>query len=181
MQIKAIEVYDAIEKLLREIYPAIIDVARCIRDKPDYEKAIGKAQHLVMLTSNAMGVVEALKNYDPFKAHKLLIELLGQLYDDLVSHINSCLSEEYLKSFLEDILKIGLILNIIIAKAYIRENYAEELGLLKKLVQDTLGIDLRIPDNPTIEQLHDILELVLVEAEKKYYKIVKESTQEISK
>lgn len=170
---RAMEIYGGVKKLLGEVYPAIIEVARYLKDIPDYNNVIGKANHLASIVDGADEIVRALRVYDPIRAHRLLVELSQKLYYKALEEARSNPLGDNIVDYTVKLLDLGVLLNTVIAKIYAGEEYGKELGEARKLIQELLGIDPGIPDQPRPEQLYGKLSLILDKAEEKYRELAR--------
>lgn len=170
---RAMEIYDKVKRLLGEVYPAIIEVARYLKGIPDYDNVIGKANHLASIVDGADEIVRALRVYDPIRAHRLLVELSQKLYSEILEEAKSNPLGNNIIDYTVKLLDLGVLLNTIVAKIYAREKYDKELGEARRLVQELLGIDPGIPDQPKPEQLYNKLSLILDKAEEKYRELAR--------
>ncbi len=175
---KALEAFYDIKRLVVEVYPAIVDVARMLRDIPNYEGAIGKANHLASLVDEAADIVRALRAYDSLKAHRLLVELSKKLYEDTIFKIREVDLGKDVEEYLLKALDLGVLLNVLIAKIYVGKNYKDELEKAKILTREVAGFDPGLPETPRPEHLYDKLSNVMDRVEEKFKELAKSKAHE---
>ncbi len=175
---KALEVFSSIKELVVDVYPAIVEVARLLKDIPDYEEAIGKANHLASLVEEATEIVRALRVYDSIRAHKLLIELSRKLYDDAVSKVKDMGLGRDIEEYLLKTLDLGILLNTIIAKIYAGMDYSSDMEKAKVLVKELIGSEPGFPKTPRPEHLYDKLSTIIDRIEGKFKEIAASKAHE---